>query len=178
MSRGHTAPSFSLSPTFCLFLKSSANILQILLLATVSPSFSWIFFLPSMWLHQSLFPLCSFWLTLPSSRSLLPRFSPCLFLQDIVHISSFLSEHTVFFLSSHLHYPFSSAFSYLAHTHRLKSPRTCTEACVLAFVESELKRVAQLSALSFSCWKRITHTNLPHRLYAVNMNVNKIKMQP
>ncbi|KAK3553543.1 hypothetical protein QTP70_004172 [Hemibagrus guttatus] len=28
MSRGHTAPSFSLSPTFCLFLKSFANILQ------------------------------------------------------------------------------------------------------------------------------------------------------
>lgn len=103
------------SPTFCLFLKSSASILA-------CNSFTVLFldFSPSMWLHQSPFPLCSFCPLLLFSQILLPYFSPSLFLQDTVHIFSFLSKHSIFssslsHLSPHLFFIGLLGFSYLPH---------------------------------------------------------------
>lgn len=145
MSRGHTAPSFSLSH-FLSLPKELCPHSSLQQFHHPFPGFS-----PSMWLHQSPFPLCSFCPLLLFSQILLPYFSPSLFLQDTVHIFSFLSKHSIFssslsHLSPHLFFIGLLGFSYLPHP-QIENSR-----------DMDRGMCCQFSALSFT-WLEQNHSS-------------------
>lgn len=138
------------SPTFCLFLKSSARIL-----ACNSFTILFLDFPPpcgSIKVH-SLFVR-----SVPCScfhRFSFPIFHP-LYSYKIQSIYSASCQNIVFFLPHFriFHLIFSSlgfwAFP-ISHTHRLKTLGTWTEVCVVSFLLFRLLG-----------WNRITHLNMPY----------------